>query len=558
MDEKRLKRLDSLFEAFSIIAEGNYVYLCDIEHDYSRWSKSAVDYFNLPGEYMEGAGEIWAEHIHEEDREDYKKSIAKIFAGADDGHDMQYRARSADGSYAVCTCRGVVINNCEGKPAYFGGAIKNHGILSYVDNITGLRSLYGFLDDLNSIFWKKQENTVLLIGFTNFSRTNDIYGFNFGNMVLCNFAALLKEMLFDKGYLYRMDGTKFAFITDKLSTEELADVYDRLRNRVAHSFAVDGKKVALSINAGAVKIDSFDINSETLYSCLKYAYYESKNKHIGDFVLFEDRLSDDNRQLVEKIDEIRNSVADNCKGFFLCYQPIVKAETEELKGMEALLRWKNDFYGVVPPVQFIDILEQDTLFPELGKWILKQAMTDGKIFVKQYPEFMMNVNLSYAQLEKRNFVGELFGLLEETGYPPENLCLEITERCRLLDMQLLKNMVNIIRERGIKIALDDFGTGFSSLGILRELPVDIVKIDREYVKNIEKSVSDRNTVKFISELAAAFKADVCVEGVENEEMRDYIRKYRVGSLQGYYYSKPITIDYFMDKYLDNLTQKSTL
>jgi len=116
-------------------------------------------------------------------------------------------------------------------------------------------------------------------------------------------------------------------------------------------------------------------------------------------------------------------------------------------------------------------------------------------------------------------------------------------------MSILKNMFKAFREHGIRLALDDFGTGFSSLGLLREIPVDTVKIDREYVKDVEKSKSDQNTVQFISELAESFEAEVCVEGVETAEMRDFLKKYHVSSLQGYYYSKPIPMDEFIQKYI---------
>ena len=162
----------------------------------------------------------------------------------------------------------------------------------------------------------------------------------------------------------------------------------------------------------------------------------------------------------------------------------------------------------------------------------------------------MNVNLSYAQLETSSFVSEVIELLDETGFPPRNLCLELTERCRMLDMSLLKNMFKVFREKGIKVALDDFGTGFSSLGLLREVPVDTVKIDREYVKNVENSSADQSTIRSISGLAESFSTEICVEGVETAEMRDFLRQYRnVSSLQGYYYSKPLPMDEFIQKYL---------
>ncbi len=548
MNEDRKKRLDALFESFQIIAEGKYVFLCDIAEDYSRWSKRAVDFFGLPSNYMQNAGNIWAEHVHPEDREGYLKSIDDIFQGKQNGHDMRYRALDKDGKYVVCTCRGVVIRDNEGNPEYFGGAIQNHDQLSYIDNMTGLPSLYEFFEDLRAMFSKKNKGTILKVGLNTFANINVIYGYTFGNSVLRELGTLLRKEFNNCGVVYRMDGTKFAIISHTLSAEQLKTMYKRIQLKVSHRFTVEGRNVSLSMNAGIVVVDNFDINSEVVYSCLKHTYYESKNHKLGEAVIFEDTLTDDNRLYLEKLDVIRSSIANNCQGFYLCYQPIMDAHTEELKGMEALIRWRSERYGTVPPVQFISVLEQDILFPELGRWILRQAMLDGRRLLDKYPHFVMNVNLSYTQLEQANFVSEVVQLLAETGFPPENLCLEITERCRILDLELLKRMLGMFRDHGIKVALDDFGTGFSSLGILREVTVDTVKIDREYVKDVENSKSDQSTVQFIANLADSFSAAVCVEGVESAEMRDCLRQYRVSSLQGYYYSRPIPMEDFLRKY----------
>ena len=547
MDNNRLKRLDSMFETFSILAEGSYIYLCDMKHDFSRWSKSAVDYFNLPDRYMKNAGTVWENFIHPDDREAYRKNIEDIFAGKDNGHDMQYRAKAGDGNYVVCTCKGAVIRDENDEPEYFAGAIKNHGSLSYIDTITGLRSLYGFFDDIKSIIWKKKKSSIIITGITGFSVINDVHGYKFGNKVLRSFARCISSIFSGYGDIYRMDGTKFAIISQSVDEQQAKELYNKLQEQVSHNFFVDGERLSISLNAGVMVLKDFNIESETIYSCLKYIYYESKNRRLGDMVVFDNMENGRDRNSIETINVIRNSVLENCKGFFLCYQPIMYADTEKLKGMEALIRWKNEKYGTVPPVQFVPVLEQDVLFPELGKWILHQAMTDGKIFLEKYPDFIMNVNISYAQLEKSDFVSDVFKILEETGFPPENLCLEITERCRLLDINVLNNMFSIFREHGIKIALDDFGTGFSSLGVLRTLPIDTVKIDREFVKDIEKSPSDQNTVKFISSLAESFKAEVCVEGVETADMCDFLRNYGIKSFQGYYYSKPVTAEELITK-----------
>ena len=234
------------------------------------------------------------------------------------------------------------------------------------------------------------------------------------------------------------------------------------------------------------------------------------------------------------------------EGFYLLFQPIVDAKTERLVGSEALLRWKDDRFGTVPPDQFIPILESDPLFPELGAWILRESILAAKQILNQHPEFIINVNLSYSQLEKPDFADMVLDILNDLGYPPEHLCLEVTERCRLLDLDLLKNVVVRLKASGILIALDDFGTGFSSVGILKEIPVDIIKIDRSFVQMIEKNDIEKKIVRKIADLASLFRAKVCVEGIETGGMRDILKNYHVESFQGYYYAKPLALDQLLE------------
>jgi EAL domain-containing protein (putative c-di-GMP-specific phosphodiesterase class I) len=256
-------------------------------------------------------------------------------------------------------------------------------------------------------------------------------------------------------------------------------------------------------------------------------------------VEFQNALSEENYQRLEMLHAIRDSITRGYEGFYLLYQPVVDAMTEELIGAEALLRWKNDRYGTVSPDQFIPVLETDPLFPELGEWIIRESILAAKQMRNRIPEFVINVNLSYSQLEKPDFVDRVLLILNQLEYPPENLCLEVTERCRLLDMKMLKNVIVGLKSRGIRIALDDFGTGFSSIGIVRDLPIDVIKIDRSFVQNIEKKDTDRYLVRNVIDLASVLKAKVCVEGIETTGMRDILRDLHAQSFQGFYYAKPI-------------------
>ena len=543
-------KLDSLFESLSVLANGAYTYVTHIGSNVTRWSKEAVDYFGLPSEYMENALPTWMKRIHPDDLPAFKESVKNVYGRDAGNHHEQYRIKTKNGKYIVCTCRGVLIRDEKGEPEFFGGTVRNNDALSYFDDVSNTRSLYGFMDDLRSSTWKGEKIQIMMLGIVDFSHLNEIYGYTFGNRVLQEFSKMIKVEAFEMGEWYRMDGTKFAIVCKNATSEDLKNLYKRIQYNCIHDLVVDGHQVVLSFVGGAINLDKFDVSAETVYSCLRFAYYESKINHLGELYILKNSVSEDKRFAIERLNAIRNSIVNNCEGFFLCYQPIVDADTEAITGAESLIRWKNNEYGVVPPVEFVDVLEQDNLFPELGKWILKTALVDAKKFLGRYPGFVVNVNLSYTQLEKRDFVEDVLSILKELNFPPQNLCLEITERCRMLDMAVLKDVFSTLRGYGIKIALDDFGTGFSSLGVLRELPVSTVKIDRSFVMNIEKDFSDQNTVRFISELANSFSSSVTAEGIETPEMREFLLRFKIKSLQGYYYSKPLPLKEFMDKYVN--------
>lgn len=542
ISEDRRTMLDSLYKAFEVVSEGTYVYLCDMKYDYSRWSKSAIDTFGLPSEYMYGAGDIWENRIHPDDRKAYSKGIVELFKGNTATHDMQYRAQRATGEYDVCTCRGIVIRDPFGEPDYFVGTIRNHSMQSHVDSLTGLRNQYGFFEDLDVSITRNAKTSVVLFSIAKFYEINEMYGYHFGNRVLQLYARSVFEMAGSYGHCYRIDGTTFALISHTLSIPELRKRYDSFRSYLHDGFKVDGQAIMLDLHCGALSVNEFNVDSQTVYACLNYANTESKVKHQGDMVEFQNDLNEENHQRLEKLHAIRASIMHDFEGFYLLYQPVVDAHNEQLVGAEALLRWKNDRYGMVPPNQFIPVLESDPLFPDLGEWIIWESVFAAKQILKLHPDFVINVNLSYTQLEKPDFVDMVLRILSDLEFPPEHLCLEVTERCRLLDMGLLKNVLTSLKSRGILVALDDFGTGFSSVGILKEIPFNIIKIDRGFVQAIEENDIDRQIVQSIADLASIFDAKVCVEGIETEGMRDILMRYSVGSFQGYYYAQPLSFD----------------
>ena len=535
--------LDSLFEAFSYVSSANYVYVCDMKTDLSRWNRDAVNYFSLPSEYMTNAGEIWASYIHPDDREEFISDVKKLFSGEQTTHNLQYRARNRFGQYVVCTCRGVVLKNDKGEPAFFCGAMTNHGIENENDVLTGLKNQYGFFLELNNILAEKTPCNLIMLGFTKFLNINNMYGYTIGNRVLQHAARFLQKIADPDDRIYRLDGTKFVIITERQSLEHIHRVYNGVLERM-RSYSLNGMRINLSLCGSVMKLNNFNITNKTIYSCLNYSYQISKNQRHGALVEFNNKPDQTDIDLLVKINTIRNSVGDNCKGFYLKYQPIVDASSEKVMGAEALIRWENSRLGEVRPDEFIPVLENDNVFPVLGMWILRQAMQDALEIVKDNPDFIVSVNLAYSQCEQSNFVNDVISLVESLGFPPHNLCLEITERCRLLDMELLSRIAFTLHSYGIRLALDDFGTGFSSLIMVKTIPFDTIKIDRAFIQDICENDKSEQIVKSITDIASAYGAGVCVEGIENEIMRDKVRKYQVKSIQGFFYSKPVIFDEF--------------
>ena len=546
--EKRISTLDKLYCAFEVVSEGAYIYLCDLKYDYSRWSEEAVQYFGLPGEYMYHAGDIWEEHIHPADQKSYHESIQDIFSGKGQGHDMQYRARDRMGRYVVCTCRGIVLFDEDGAPDYFAGSIRNHGEVSNMDPLTGFQNQYGLFEHLNVICSKQVKLNVMMIGIGHFSTINEMWGYDFGNIVIHKLVQLLKEEFRNEGVLYRADGVRFVLLTRTLSIKELCRRYEKLKKEIGE-MDIDGYHPNLLVHGSALEIKTFDINPQAMFSCLGYAYSLSKENRNGQLQVFQDEVDEHRHNLLEMINTVRKSIEDDCRGFLLHYQPVVDAKTQTLKGGEALLRWEDPEYGMVPPNKFIPIIENDPAFVLLGEWILRKALTDIKPLLEKYPEFQLNINVAYEQLRQDSFAAMVKKCLEEVDFPPGNLCLEITERCRLVEIGRLNAIIAELRTIGVRFALDDFGTGYSSLSILQQLKCDVVKIDKMFVDGISEGSMNARLIDVMNSMAKVCGSVVCTEGVETKEQCEIIEKCGVDSLQGYYFSRPLPLERFFSQYV---------
>ncbi len=540
-----------IFTAFSETSARRYIYVCNLATNVSRWSKNAVDYFGFEGEYIYDFGSSWEALIHPDDVEIYRKDISAFFAGKKKNHYAEYRVCNAEGEYVFVTCRGIILKGENGESDLFAGTLINHGVADFVDPVTGLYNNYKFMQTKKELIRAKQHMHILMIGLNNFGDINYTYNFFFGNTILNQFSNKIRSLMNEDSTLYRMDGPKFAIICKDSSNEAIEELYANIQEMSKHFTTDENIDIPLMISGGAIEINDFNVTEQSIYGCLSHAYADSKYKNHSELVFYDTSLQSTYREALNLLTALRQSIANDCEGFYLNFQPLINPSNNEIIGAEALLRYKDKDFGEVSPGKFIPLLEEDACFFDLGTWILKQALTEGKNFLKYNPNLVIDVNLSYTQISQARFRDVLVDVLDETQFPVKNLCLELTESCRDLDVTLLREEVMFYRSLGIKVAVDDFGTGTSCLALLRDIPVDCLKLDQSFVLNLPNNTIDQYIIDAFVQCANNLKINICLEGVENKFIRNLVEKYKVGMHQGFLYSRPVSIS----KYLELLQNK---
>lgn len=479
------------------LSSKTYVGIVNLKNKQTWWSQRVVDFFGLEKGVFDYAMEKSTVKVHPDDRDKYLKGFSDRMQGKHLNERFEYRLMTGKYTCSLFSAYGQIVQDEQGEPALLVLVAENHGISDEIDSVTGLYSEEVFDEHINDMIQRKTPAAILKVGIEQFSRINVLYGVEYANRVLSEVTYLLRCAAADQGFVYRLSGAKFALVFKRKNKEQIQKVYHFIQDSLSDRLYINDKKVPLRIAGGAFILENYTMDA------------------------------------IEKRE-----------GFFLCYQPIADTKDGEIRGMEALLRWKKEPYGVVPPGVFIEWLEEDPCIFDLGNWIISQALRDLKEISKEKPDFFVNVNISAGQIERKEFRETVLWLLKKSGLKPEQLCMELTERCRELDVNFLKQEIDFFKSKGIKVAMDDFGTGNASLALALDLPVDELKIDMSFVRGIQEKPVKQAMVQSIVSFAQNTEKETCIEGVEDKVLLDYLKKYHATWHQGYYYSRPIPFDEF--------------
>lgn len=529
-----------LFDALSHCAANQYIYVTDMTTGLTRWSANAVRDLGLPSEYFDDVDTIWMPRVHPDDKAAYIKDISSVFTGKKLYHDIQYRLLDASGNYITALCRGRMLYDQNNVPAIFAGVLLNKGLADNIDSVTSLPNPYDFIEQIDSLRKEGKGATVYGVTFSNFKGINKTYGRDNGDSLLKQFATKVSALLKDKCQIYRLDGLDFAFVFNKITKRELTVIHHQVAKIAKQELLICGTHLDIIAKGVAMKFNRLSFEATTILAELQSRLNILKTSVDEDFVYLHDTLKEQTKRSIDILNQVKRSAENNCVGFYILYQPQLNAEGKAT-GAEALLRWQHPLYGEIDAEEYISRLEHSDCFKELCNWSLRTALIDFKSLLTLYPDFILSVNIAYCQFSDRNFCKDIAEILRQTGFPAKNLMLEFESNCYNLHKSLLRQKIKTLQEQHLHVAIDNFDGTDLNLSILRDMPIDGVKIDARFVASEKFQEANSLIMKCLLEYTNAFNIKVCAKCVETESVHDFFHNAGIGYFQGYYYSKPLTL-----------------
>ena len=424
------------------------------------------------------------------------------------------------------------------------------------DFLTGLFNRKRCEEDLDRYIRIAELNGVdgalLYIDLDDFKHINDGLGHQYGDALLKAIGHSLQKIKGIEDHCYRMGGDEFIVIVKDIQANSLEQICNSILDIFSKPWMLKGEEYYCTMSMGVVKFPSDGNSVEDLIRKSDMALLAAKKQGKNRVEYYNDTDSEISHRRLDLEKNMRKATLDSCKEFEVYYQPIVDVskEGDPCCGAEALIRWNSSEMGFVTPTDFIPLAEYLGLINPIGDYVLYQAAKRCRYWNEMgHPDYKVNVNLSVVQLLQSDIVKKVKNVLDETRVTPENLTLEVTESLAINDMDRMKTILSQLKELGVKVALDDFGTGYSSLNHIREMPIDVIKIDRCFVEHIGEDDFSDAFVKMVSELATTLEVDVCTEGVETTEQYEAIKALGIRMIQGYYFNKPMKLEEFERKYL---------
>ncbi|MDJ0534283.1 MAG: EAL domain-containing protein [Xenococcaceae cyanobacterium MO_207.B15] len=541
----------------------------------------------------------WQNLIHPDDLKKAIKNFELHCRNPEHPYDQIVRYRHKNGSTVWVRCRGIAIRNLSGKPVRMLGAHNDISevkkaqeklqtfveelqqnnkeleqliyatscdleepkqILSlhfklmsklqhnaFYDSLTGLPNRTLLMENLKKAFYRQQRHpdwlfALLFLDLDRFKIINDSLGHSIGDQLLITLGSRLKKCLRASDTLARLGGDEFIILLEELkSKEECIKVTERIHQELEKPFILNNQELFISASIGITFSSSQQYKyPEQLLRDADTAMYKAKSLGKSCHVIFDVSMHSQALKQLSLETDLQRALKH--QEFLVYYQPILSLKNNRLEGVEALVRWQHPLKGLISPVDFIPIAEESGIIIELDYWVLKSACHQLCYWRNRFPTLdylTININISAKQFLKSNLIQKIEKILAETSLEGQNLKLEITENILIENSSYVLEIFAQLREKGVQVCLDDFGTGYSSLTYLNHFPINVLKIDRSFIKNLALKNSKSAIVMAIVAMARELKINTIAEGIETLEQLNFLKSLDCFGGQGYYFSHPL-------------------
>ena len=446
-----------------------------------------------------------------------------------------------------------VVRDDAGEVAHYVGmfsditAAKRHqerlDHLAYYDPLTELPNRTLFRERLRQVLAtakrEGQPAAVIFLDLDRFKCINDTLGHSAGDTVLAEVARRLRGCIRESDTAARLSGDEFVVILPRVDGADGArTVAHKLNDAMADPIAIGGQEYFITTSIGVALYPAHGSDVEGLTKAADMAMYEAKSQGRNTYRVYRPDVHAQHHLLFEMEHGLRHALERGELEVF--YQPQVDVGSGRVVGMEALLRWFHPERGLIAPSHFIPIAEENGLIGEIGEWVLRTACRQRQAWCERgLAPVYITVNVSSRQLERRDFAEQVAAVLDDSGLEPDWLKLELTETTLMHSREAVAGLLRQLKSLGVHICIDDFGSGYSGLGYLRNLPVDVIKIDRSFIEGLTENPRDQAITQAIIALAQALGIEVVAEGVETIRQLEFLRRYPGADAQGFYFGRPV-------------------
>lgn len=553
-----IKELNHAKIVNELIVEGasDYIYQLDLINDVCTFSSKALDVLPLESPTFGDAMNRVLSFIIPEDRHVFLDSFVPFLTGQSDRHVADYRVMTKQGNIMWISCNGKGIFDENGKPMMIAGSLVDSTVekiqqenikkMLYYDELTGLKNRRCFEKEMKEYLQNPNvKGSFLYINIRKYKQYNEMFGHDFGNKVLKEFAYMLGLYLYNAKGIYRFSDDEFLIHLKESNREQIMAKIIPLQNTLQRMRELDGHTISIQTYTAVVIFPEHGHTIDELLNNANQCLYHMINDDDKEIRFFDGENSSSASKQLRLETALRQDIENGFQHFRVVYQPIVRMQedgTTEWIGAEALLRYSNPDFPKLGQMEMIRTLEYTGLILTVGRWVISQALRECRKWSYSGKRCAVHINVAAQQIADAGLVEYIKNKCEEEFVDPSSLVIEITETSLLNNLEIATAFCNGLLEFGAGVALDDFGTGYSSFNYLRNLPITEIKIDREYTRNLQENKYNQTFIAIMHQLTQQMDMTLCVEGVETIEELELIRSMGISLIQGYYFERPMEAD----------------